>query len=71
MNDIPRRIRIGLMTPAELTIREAVRVVEEAGAHPLLTEAVTLLAKAQGRVADYVDRDDPEQQRFVGFPRAA
>lgn len=55
MNDIPRRSRIDLMTPAELAIRNAMIAVEEAGAHPLLTEAVVMLGQAREKVADYVD----------------
>lgn len=54
---IPRRNCIYLMTPAELAIRNAVDVVEEAGADPLLTEAVILLHQARDKVADYVERD--------------
>lgn len=52
---IPRRIRVDLNTPAELAIRNAVQVVEEAGADPLLTDAVVLLDEARSKVADYVD----------------
>jgi len=52
---IPRRIDIRRNTPAELTIRDAVDAVERAGAHPLLTEAASLLGQALGKVADYVD----------------
>ena len=56
MNDqIPRRIRIDLMVPAELAIREALLAVEKMPADTRLTEAVILLSKAQNRVADYVD----------------
>ncbi|MBK1868238.1 hypothetical protein [Taklimakanibacter albus] len=57
MNDqpIPRRIRVDQMTTAELAIRDTIAVVERAGAHPLLTDAVTLLGQAQAKVADYVD----------------
>ena len=56
MNDqIPRRNRIDLMTPAEKAIYDAIQVVEEAGAHELLTKAVVLLGEAQEAVADYVD----------------
>jgi hypothetical protein len=53
--DIPRRIRVDLMTPAELAIRNAVAEVEKAGCDPWLTDAVVLLGKAQSKVADYVD----------------
>lgn len=54
--DLPRRIRIDLFTPAETAIRAAMMAVEEAGCDVLLTEAVNLLAQAQRKVADYVDR---------------
>ena len=53
--NIPRRICLDLMTPAELAIIEAVRAVEEAGAHPRLTDAVNLLSQARDAVADFVD----------------
>ena len=56
-NDIPRRIRLDLFTPAEKAIYDAVGEVEKAGAHPLLTEAVILLQKARDKVADYVDQE--------------
>lgn len=55
MNDIPRRNRIDLLTPAESAIREAMLAVEQAGAHPLLTEAVELLDEAKNVVGDFVD----------------
>lgn len=69
MSDIPRRICIDKYTPAETAIRDAMRVVEEAGADPLLTAAVNLLDQAQNKVADYVDRDDPTQAKFIGYPK--
>jgi hypothetical protein len=53
--EIPRRIRLDRLTPAELAIRNAMTAVEEAGAHPLLTDAVNLLHQAATKVADYVD----------------
>jgi hypothetical protein len=57
-----RRNRVDLMSLAELAIRAAVQVVERAGAHPLLTDAVNLLAEAQTKVADYVDGPGAVQQ---------
>ena len=51
----PRRNDITLCTPAENAIRAAVDAVEEAGAHPLLTDAVNLLDEAREKVADFVD----------------
>lgn len=56
-NDIPRRIRIDLMSPAELAIHNAMAEVEKAGADVLLTKAVVLLQEAKDRVADFVDQE--------------
>lgn len=57
MPEIPRRNRLDLHTPAEHAIDQAMQVVEDAGAHPLLTEAVILLAQAKDKVADYVETE--------------
>jgi hypothetical protein len=46
------------MTPAELAIREAIRVVEEAGCDVLLTDAINLLSQAQDKVADFIDKGE-------------
>ncbi len=54
-NDIPRRARIDLFTPAEKAIWEAVQAVEAAGCDVRLTNAVIKLQEARGLVADYVD----------------
>lgn len=54
-DETPRRSRMDKWTPAEHAIQNAVVVVEEAGAHPLLTDAVILLGQARDKVADYVD----------------
>lgn len=51
-----RRAHLNLMTPAEIAIREAMLKVEEAGADPLLTDAIILLTEARNKVGDYVDR---------------
>ena len=55
MTDIPRRIRLDLMVPAEKAIRDAVEAVEALPADVRLTEAVILLGKAKDKVSDYVD----------------
>lgn len=57
MSIIPRRNSIDHMTPAELAIRNAMEVVDRAGIHPLLTDAVRLLMQAKDKVGDWVDRD--------------
>jgi hypothetical protein len=54
-NEIPRRVRIDLNTPAERAIYDAMIEVEKLPADVRLTEAVTLLGKARDAVADYVD----------------
>jgi hypothetical protein len=53
--DLPRRIRIDLMTPAELAITNAMHEVEIAGASIELTNAVIKLMEARNLVADHVD----------------
>lgn len=55
-NGAPRRIRLDLNTPAELSIRNAIRIVEETGCDPLLTDAVVLLGAALEKVADFVEK---------------
>lgn len=56
VDGFPRRARVDLMTSAEIAIRQAMLRVEEAGAHVLLTEAITLLQQAREKVADFVER---------------
>lgn len=55
VDGIPRRIRLDLLSPAEIAIYQAIQAVEEVGAHPLLTEAVILLGQAKNKVSDYMD----------------
>lgn len=55
MHDIPRRIRLDLLTPEELAIYNMVVEIEKLGAHPLLTEVVILLGQARDRLADWVE----------------
>lgn len=52
---VPRRSRVGMMTPAELAIRSAQAEVEKLGASPYLTDAGILLGRARDKVADFVD----------------
>jgi hypothetical protein len=58
-NDIPRRNRIDLCTPAENAIRDAVHVVEAAGCDVRLTGAINKLHEARELVADFVDATLP------------
>ncbi|MBD1864302.1 MULTISPECIES: hypothetical protein [Trichocoleus] len=55
VDGMPRRSRVDLLAPAELAIHEAMIAVENAGAHPLLTEAVLLLGQAKNKVADHIE----------------
>jgi siroheme synthase (precorrin-2 oxidase/ferrochelatase) len=59
MNAVPRRSRIDLMIPAELAIRDALIAVEALGAHPKLTEVVSMLSDAQFKIADWHDGGRP------------
>jgi SHS2 domain-containing protein len=53
--DYQRRIRLDLMTPAELAIYNAMLEVEKIGADKRLTEAVIKLQDARTLVADFID----------------
>ena len=53
--DLPRRVRLELLSPAEHMIRAAMVIVEHMPAHQDLTEAIVLLVQALGKVADFVD----------------
>lgn len=52
---IPRRIRLDMMTPEELTIFNMLDKIEKLGAHPLLTDVIVLLNEAREKLADWVD----------------
>lgn len=54
-NEIPRRNRLDLNTPAEKAIHDAIQKVEKVGADPKLTDVVVMLAKAKDLLSDYVD----------------
>ena len=54
-NEMPRRNRIDLFTPAEKAIYDAMQEVEKMAADTRLKEATILLDKARGKVADFID----------------
>ena len=55
INGVPRRNFIDKQAPLEVAIRTLLEQVEAAGAHPLLTDVVTLLGQALDKAGDYVD----------------
>ena len=61
MHDIARKDRQDLWVPAEQQIYEAILEVEAMPADPILTDAITLLAKAKSLVSDYVDNKNTQQ----------
>lgn len=61
-NQIPRRNRLDLLTPAELAIYKAVLEVEKIGSNLLLTDAIILLNQAKNKVADFVDIVDVQHE---------
>ena|SRR5579864_2518013 len=63
-DDIPRRVDILRITPAEQAIRAAVIAVENLPADTRLTEAVMLLMEAREYVADYVDNCPYRSPRY-------
>jgi hypothetical protein len=66
-NEIPRRINTELFTPAETAIHQAIQAVEQLEAHPLLTDAVTLLTQAQSKVADHVDHKQTQKSTLENY----
>lgn len=56
---IPRRAFVNRWTEQERAIRAAHLAVENSGAHPLLTEAGTLLLQAFEKMADWHDAGEP------------
>lgn len=54
-NNFPRRNRLDLNTPSELSIFNAIQEVEKVGADPRLTDIVIMLGKAKDLLSDYVD----------------
>lgn len=58
----PRRLMLNEMTPAEKAIYEAGQLIEKMGADVRLTTAQIKLQEARDLVADYVDRENLEQQ---------
>ena len=55
MNDIPRRIRLDLMLPAEVAIYNAIQEVQKIEVDIRLTEAIIKLHEAIELVANYVN----------------
>jgi hypothetical protein len=70
VSGFPRRNQVQKWVPAERAISDAVQAVEVMGADVRLTDAVILLGRAQGRVADFVDGvpNGEEFPRFAGSP---
>lgn len=50
---------LDLSTPEELAIRHTVDLVEELGAHVLLTDCVVLLGQAREKLSEWVDAGKP------------
>jgi hypothetical protein len=63
-----RRRDTKTMTAVEIDILNATTAVENIGAHPWLTDAVVLLAKAREKVANYVDHIPPDEWDAKHFP---
>lgn len=71
VNDNPdplRRRDTKTMTTVEVDIMNATTAVENIGAHPWLTDAVVLLAKAREKIANYIDRIPPDEWDAKHFP---
>ena len=55
--NIPRRIRLDLMTPTERAITDIIRMIEALPPDVRLTQAQNKLAEARELVADFVDQE--------------
>ena len=64
-NEIPRRIRLDKMKPAEKAIHAAVGEVEKIGADVRLTDAIILLQQAKDKVSDYIDQFDDQSHSIA------
>lgn len=62
MDNIPRRIRLDLMTPEERAIWDAIQLIEAMGADVKLTNAVIKLSEAKDLVSDFIDSADSTPQ---------
>ena len=58
-NEVPRRLRLDQMFPAELAVVAAVQEIEKLPPDLRLTEALNLLHKAKERIADFFDNKKP------------
>jgi len=54
-NKIPRRNRLDLLSPEEISIQEAINKIELLGAHPQLTVVIAKLLVAKDSLSDYID----------------
>lgn len=56
---IPRRNHLDKCTVEERQLYQAVWDIETLGAHPLLTDCVTLIAQARNKLSDWIDEGCP------------
>lgn len=57
VDGIPRRVRLDLLTPPEMAIRNAIDIIEQGPADQRLTDAAVLLQEAAEKVADFLEQD--------------
>lgn len=60
--EVPRRNRLDLNTPAELSITKAIQEVELLGADMRLTEIVVGLSEIKSKLSDYIDSQEVEEE---------
>lgn len=70
-DEIPRRNRLDLNTPAEQAIRKAMSAVENLGAHPRLSEIVIEPDLLRDKLADYLDAGHCGEPWCKGTPGMA
>jgi hypothetical protein len=63
MSDIPRRVRLDVLLPAEGDIDHAQRIIESLPADVRLDDAMALLRAARDSVSDYINNSVPVRRQ--------
>ena len=63
MSDIPRRVRLDVLLPAEWEMDKAIQVIESLPADVRLDDAIALLRAARDSVSDYINNSVPVRRQ--------
>lgn len=65
INGIRRRNHLDRLTPLETQAWKLLQAVEDAGCHPLLTDASVMILALRNKLADWVDEGSPGSQPWI------